>query len=113
MNHPSEGAARSPFLGESHYNGGQRNISILPSSTAIPEPPHPEPMEVTPPTSASMGPPINSSPEMDHGGGSNHGVHSDAAHMPNGSSNALSAAAAASSQQPKVVQTAFIHKLYK
>ncbi|SLM35494.1 flocculation suppression protein [Lasallia pustulata] len=69
-------------------------------------------MDVTPPTSTSMGPPMNSSPETDQGGGSNHVVHSEAAHMPNGSGNALSAAAAASSQQPKVVQTAFIHKLY-
>lgn len=113
MNRPSEGAARSPFSGESHYNGGPRIIPILPSSTTIQEPPHPDRMEVTPPTSAPMGPPMNSSPDMDQAGVSNHAVHTEGAHLPNGSANALSAAAAASSQQPKVVQTAFIHKLYK
>lgn len=113
MNRSSDGAARSPFSGESHYNGGPRNIPILPSSTTMQEPPHPDPMEVTPPTSASMGPPINSSPDMDQSAANNSVVHTEAAHMSNGSGNALSAAAAASSQQPKVVQTAFIHKLYK
>lgn len=60
-----------------------------------------------------MGPP-NSSPELDHSGGPVNGVYGDAFHGHGGAGlNGLSAAAATSSQQPKVVQTAFIHKLYK
>lgn len=73
-------------------------------------------MDISPPPSATMGPPINSSPEMEHNGGMSNGAYGDAVHQ-NGSNgsmtNGLSAAAATSSQQPKVVQTAFIHKLYK
>jgi len=71
-------------------------------------------MDVTPPAS-TMGPPGHgtSSPELDHAPGQN-GTYGDASHLPNGpTTNGLSAAAATSSQQPKVVQTAFIHKLYK
>ncbi|KAL8705249.1 MAG: hypothetical protein Q9201_001628 [Fulgogasparrea decipioides] len=69
-------------------------------------------MDLTPPASAAMGPP-NSSPEMDHTGGHVNGTYGE---TPQGHGapavNGLSAAAATSSQQPKVVQTAFIHKLY-
>ncbi|KAI4118527.1 MAG: hypothetical protein LQ345_001461 [Seirophora villosa] len=67
-------------------------------------------MDLTPPAAPPMGPP-NSSPEMDHNGGLVNGTYGEGSH--NGpAANGLSAAAAASSQQPKVVQTAFIHKLY-
>ncbi len=70
-------------------------------------------MEVTPPASVSMGPPVNSSPEVEHGAGFSNGIfgESQTPNVPTG--NGVSAAAATSSQQPKVVQTAFIHKLYK
>lgn len=101
---------RSPFSGDTQQNG-HRNIPILPSSTKPTEINHGEPMDITPPASVAMGPPIHSSPEMDHNGGMTNGTYSDTIHNPNG--NGLSAAAATSSQQPKVVQTAFIHKLYK
>lgn len=71
-------------------------------------------MDITPPSSVAMGPPIHSSPEMDHPGGMSNGTYPDSVHSQNGPvGNGLSAAAATSSQQPKVVQTAFIHKLYK
>lgn len=67
-------------------------------------------MDLTPPAAPPMGPP-HSSPEMDHLGGPVNGAYGDVSH--NGpAANGLSAAAATSSQQPKVVQTAFIHKLY-
>ena len=69
-------------------------------------------MDVTPPASAVMGPPVNSSPEIEHGAGITNGVFGDPqSHGATG--NGVSAAAATASQQPKVVQTAFIHKLYK
>ena len=67
-------------------------------------------MDVTPPTSATMGPPVNSSPEMDGGPMSTTNGVGD---LGMGSISTLGAAAAAAAQQPKVVQTAFIHKLYK
>ncbi|CAD6574888.1 MAG: hypothetical protein ASARMPRED_006964 [Alectoria sarmentosa] len=60
-----------------------------------------------------MGPPGHSSPEMETAGPLSNGNYGEASHMQNGTSgNAMSAAAATSSQQPKVIQTAFIHKLY-
>ena len=78
------------------------------------EPTHEDPMDMTPTASAVMGPPGHSSPEMDSTGPLGNGNYGEVTHMQNGAtSNGMSAAAATSSQQPKVVQTAFIHKLYK
>lgn len=69
-------------------------------------------MDLSPRAATAMGPP-NSSPEMDHTGGPVNGTYGEMSHGHNGPvTNGLSAAAATSSQQPKVVQTAFIHKLY-
>lgn len=105
---------RSPFSGDLQQNGGHRNIPILPSSIKPVEPTHEDPMDTTPTASTAMGPPGHSSPEMDTAGPLNSGNYGEATHMQNGTtSNGMSAAAATSSQQPKVVQTAFIHKLYK
>ena len=71
-------------------------------------------MDVTPTPSVAMGPPGHSSPEMDTTGSLGNGNYGEATHIQNGAAgNGMSAAAATSSQQPKVVQTAFIHKLYK
>ncbi len=106
---------RSPLPSDPQTNGAHRNIPILPSSTKSVSPTtRGDPMDVTPPASA-MGPPGHgtSSPELDHSAGQN-GTYENASHIHNGPiANGLSAAAATSSQQPKVVQTAFIHKLYK
>lgn len=75
-------------------------------------------MDTTASVSAAMGPPSLSSPEVEQPGGAMSGIsgavdpmHSNQA----GPSAALgaAAAAAAAAAQPKVVQTAFIHKLYK
>jgi hypothetical protein len=73
-------------------------------------------MEVTPPTSTTTGPapPAHSSPDSDRAGANiaNSNGSVETGNMNNTLSNqAIGAAAAA--QQPKVVQTAFIHKLYK
>ena len=103
---------RSPFQGDSQQNGGHRNIPILPSTTKPMDHMQGDPMDLTPPTTA-MGPPVHSSPEMEHQGGAN-GTYGDPGSGHGGpTANGLSAAAATSSQQHKVVQTAFIHKLYK
>lgn len=103
----------SSFSSDPQHHEGHRNIPILPSSTKPGERLLGDAMDLTPPTSATMGPPMHSSPEMEHIGGVN-GAIGEAAHGQNGpGANGPSAAAATSSQQPKVVQTAFIHKLYK
>lgn len=124
-------ARRSPFSGDhSHNSNMHRSIPILPSSSSSSSlaPPR-DPMDITPsPSSTSaMGPPSLGAPSADrqhlapahpsqpangdadsnNNSGSNNGA-------PNGSSSSGPAVgAAAAAQQPKVVQTAFIHKLYK
>lgn len=66
------------------------------------------------PSPGSMGPPAQSSPEVEHAAGANNVSGQDGMPIPIGHApNGVSAAAATSSQQPKIVQTAFIHKLYK
>ena len=73
-----------------------------------------DPMDLTPPASISMGPPSNSSPEMEHVGELTNGSYHEPTPSAQTAANCgVSAAAATSVQQPKVVQTAFIHKLYK
>lgn len=69
----------------------------------------PDPMDLTP--SNTMGPPQSSSPIADRTAGSQH-LNPDSEPTINGTGSAAVGAAAAA-QQPKVVQTAFIHKLYK
>ena len=67
-------------------------------------------MDITPSTAPSMGPPTLSSPAGDRNGTAQTSTgESDGA--TNGTSGPAVGAAAAA-QQPKVVQTAFIHKLY-
>lgn len=78
------------------------------------EPTHEDPMDMTPTASAAMAPPGHSSPEIDATGPLGNGNYGEPTHVQNGATgNGMSAAAATSSQQPKVVQTAFIHKLYR
>jgi len=73
-------------------------------------------MEVTPPSSAMMAPPARTSPDNETNGVHDQQVGMGMGEQPNTGSLAgpnAAAAAAAGAQQPKVVQTAFIHKLYK
>ncbi|KKY24442.1 putative flocculation suppression protein [Phaeomoniella chlamydospora] len=89
-------------------------MPVLPSSATSSESPKTDPMDITSPTTA-MGPPIiNSSPEMGHGATNGGANGSDPSQGSNASpsQNLGAAAAAAAAQGPKVVQTAFIHKLY-
>ncbi|MCJ1401496.1 hypothetical protein MMC11_004710 [Xylographa trunciseda] len=113
MSRVAEAMARSPFSGDSGYHGGQRHIPILPSSTTSTNFSQSDTMDVTSPASTVMGPPVNSSPEMEHEVANNIGIQGESGNITNGVNGGnLNAAAVASSQQPKVVQTAFIHKLY-
>ena len=113
MSIPGDVYTRSPFLHGSSQVGGQRNIPILPSSTQSSESPQGDPMDVTLPNPAMMAPPGHSSPDMDQGGPITSNGHADVHSNSMMSGPGLGASAAAAAQQPKVVQTAFIHKLYK
>jgi hypothetical protein len=98
-------ATRSPF-GPSIDSTKARHVPILPQSTASPT--SPDPMN-TSPSSAGMGPPTNNSPDIEQGPSiSNGGMET----TPISAGPSLGAAAVANSSGPKVVQTAFIHKLY-
>ncbi|KAJ4339699.1 Flocculation suppression protein [Ascochyta clinopodiicola] len=125
-------ARRSPFTGDRNPNM-HRSIPILPSSASSSLAPPRDPMDLTPASTSAMGPPTLtvSSADRDRLLTPTHQTHpqpqsqnSDSdAHAPtststantnanaNGSS-APAVGAAAAAQQPKVVQTAFIHKLY-
>jgi hypothetical protein len=115
MDSMDDRAQRSPFLSDPEL--GQttaRTVPILQPPILQTSAPSPgDPMDMTPPASAMMAPPSRTSEESEA-----NGVH-DQMHVgdqPNTGSLAgpnAAAAAAAGAQQPKVVQTAFIHKLYK
>lgn len=115
---------RSPFASEqreydSHYS---KPIPILPSITAS-GPNDNDPMDVSQPPTGSMGPPATSSPpHAERSGEQSQGAQNEQNHGQNqqhssvnggGSGASQPVGAAAAAQQPKVVQTAFIHKLYK
>lgn len=71
-------------------------------------------MDITPTASNTMGPPLRSSPDADpHSTIPNGGAHDHSTTPNSHQGNSLTAAAATSSSQPKMVNTAFIHKLYK
>lgn len=93
-----------------------RSLPIIqPPSIHTSAPSPGDPMEVgetTPPASALMGPPSRTSPDEANGHHEHTGSGDQLAPGSMAGPNAA-AAAAAGSQQPKVVQTAFIHKLYK
>ncbi len=109
----TEAMSQSLFASEGMPGGHHKTIPILPSSNASSLSPGADAMEVTPQPTLSMGPPLMGSPIVDRTGPQS--IHVSVAESDNtmngGSGAAVGAAAAA--QQPKVVQTAFIHKLYK
>lgn len=69
-------------------------------------------MDITP---SPMGPPMLNAPVGDRNMASQeqHANGDADGKMANGTGNSTLVGAAAATQQPKVVQTAFIHKLYK
>ncbi|KAL9108099.1 MAG: hypothetical protein Q9227_007074 [Pyrenula ochraceoflavens] len=98
----------NPFSMPPGSRDGPRTVPVLNASMASAESPRGDPMDVTPPPTATMGPPMHSSPEMDQGMNNLHTSGNS-----NGGPPAPSAgAAAAAAHGPKIVQTAFIHKLY-
>ncbi|KAF7959959.1 hypothetical protein EAE96_001561 [Botrytis aclada] len=90
-----------------------RTVPIIQQPTLQPPAPSGDAMDVTPPGSAMMGPPSRTSPDNEANGIPEHMMVED---QPSSGSlatpSAAAAAAAGGGIQPKVVQTAFIHKLY-
>lgn len=70
-------------------------------------------MDVSNPASQMMAPPTRSSPEPGANGAHENGSSGEQQTNSSSAGPNAAAAAAAGAQQPKVVQTAFIHKLYK
>ncbi|PYH34982.1 HSF-type DNA-binding domain protein [Aspergillus neoniger CBS 115656] len=94
--------------------GKTRKIPVLASSVPPSSQSTGDPMEVTPPASGAA-PPIHSSPDSDRAGASNTTATNGSTEPSNVNHHAAptqAIGAAAAAQQPKVVQTAFIHKLY-
>jgi hypothetical protein len=110
-----ERAQGSPFSSDSDPRHTSRTVPLRQPPIVKTSPPSPgDPMEVTTPTTATMGPPARSSEEADANGINEHIGGGDQPSTGSlGAGPNAAAAAAAGAQQPKVVQTAFIHKLYK
>jgi len=108
-------APRGPFDGPS--NGVLARNAHLPSPLTA-ESPHGEAMDLTSPPNTAVLPPVNGSPELDQRSSNTNGTPDHTAGAGSGtaagntSSSNGAAAAVAPPPQPKIVQTAFIHKLY-
>lgn len=96
-----------------------RTVPILTPTIQMSGPPESDPMEIITPTNSSAPPSATKSPDRDTNGASESmrnnsnarlepHTHNSAMTMP-----APPPAAAPAVQGPKIVQTAFIHKLYK
>ena len=114
MNAQNESAPRSSFATDADVNSSTRTVPILHPAMQSSAPSPGDPMDVTSPTIAPMGPPARSSPEDEANGTHEHtGITDDHGHNSSMLGPNAAVAAQAGVQQPKVVQTAFIHKLYK
>jgi hypothetical protein len=117
MSSVADPPSRNTFTaGSADAPGKTRKLPVLPSSIPSAQSTG-DAMEVTPPASASTGPapPAHSSPDSDRAGANitNSNGSVETGNMNNTSMPNQAIGAAAAAQQPKVVQTAFIHKLYK
>jgi hypothetical protein len=114
MNTQNESIQVSPFVSDTDVNSATRTVPILHPAMQSSAPSPGDPMDVTSPTLVPMGPPARSSPEDEANGNHEHtSISDDQGHNPSMLGPNAAVAAQAGAQQPKVVQTAFIHKLYK
>jgi len=113
MDH-TNGAQRNPFMSDTNTSQtATRTIPIIQPPTIQTSAPSPgDPMEMSPPGTATMGPPSRTGDDGTNGV-SDQMAMGDQQPTANLASSNASAAGAANAQVPKVVQTAFIHKLYK
>jgi len=105
----TESIQRSAFVSNHFAQNIHKSIPILPSSSALSA--ASDPMDATPSAPPPMGPPSLSSPGTERNTNL-HATNGEPEPITNGNG-APAVGAAAAAQQPKVVQTAFIHKLYK
>ncbi|KAE8308491.1 HSF-type DNA-binding-domain-containing protein [Aspergillus transmontanensis] len=104
--------------GATDVPGRTRKLPLLSSSVPASGQPMGDPMEVTPPASAAAtgaGPSAHNNSDNDRAGASTIATpngSTEPAHVHNHAAPSQAIGAAAAAQQPKVVQTAFIHKLY-
>lgn len=103
-------APRSPFAPSLDPSGRRRSMAVIPQEPASPKSGSSRDvdMRMSSPPPSNMGPPSQSSPENESQKSAANG-NRDQTHTPNPNPNAAAVGAA---QGPKVVQTAFIHKLY-
>jgi hypothetical protein len=121
----TESVPRNHLVNGPEDSMGARTIPIITPTIQMSAPSPGEPMEITTPTNSTAPPSATKSPDSDVNISINinglseraqqqqqqqqqhHGEHPDSIMMP------APVAAAAAVHQPKIVQTAFIHKLYK
>jgi hypothetical protein len=89
--------------------GAKKNVHILSSAIGSGG----DPMDMSQAQVSPMGPPTSSPTGGERGGEQQQQAHNDTTATANGGSQQQPVGAAAAAQQPKIVQTAFIHKLYK
>ncbi|KAK9414625.1 hypothetical protein SUNI508_11063 [Seiridium unicorne] len=113
-----ESASRSPLGNDTaHEMMGARTVPIITSTTPTPTiktsapSPRGEPMDLTTPTDSSAAGSSSKSPDGD-GSDQNHASSGEQHLTSNATTMPAPAIAAAAVHQPKIVQTAFIHKLY-
>ena len=107
---------RSPFAADRQNGPSQKPIPILPSSASNSSsaPTSGNAMDATPQKNSIMGPPTsNNSPAAERNCANNTLMSGESGENATNGNGATAIGAAAAAQQPKVVQTAFIHKLYK
>lgn len=110
-----EDEQRSTYLDDRASPTSNRALPIIQPPTINTSAPSPgDPMDVLSPGALTMGPPSRSSPEGESNGAREQNGLAGEQHQHNSAPGPNAAAAAqAGSQAPKVVQTAFIHKLYR
>ncbi len=114
---PETGEQRGASIGGCSATSSTIDLRVVASTSDGHVTPNGDRMDISPSTAAAMGPPSLSSPDAEPVGRST-SVGAGATEMGNSNHTGVggglgAAAAAAAAQQPKVVQTAFIHKLYK
>ena len=113
MSHTMEPLGRSMFAQDTNFVPSG-HVPILPSSTSNAAFSQPEAMDITPPASVSGALQQNSGPDSaPEAQKSRAGTKQNADNASAANGTSANSSPATASQQPKVVQTAFIHKLYR
>jgi hypothetical protein len=112
----TESAPRNYLIDRPGESMGARTVPILTPTIQMSAPSPGDPMEITTPTNSSAPASATKSPDSDANGMSDRSGGTILQNDHNQADNIIMpapVAAAAAVHQPKIVQTAFIHKLYK